>query len=68
MYNNLTYGDLVTKLGHQARADLLELGTVASSSTEKNMTSDIVCTQLELHKCILYLNSSTLRKEMRVYK
>ena len=45
MYNNLTYGDLVTKLGHQARADLLELGTVASSSTEKNMTSDIVCTE-----------------------
>ena len=34
-YDNLTYGDLVTKLGRQVRADLHELGTVASSSTAK---------------------------------
>ena len=33
--SDLTYGDLVAELGLQARADLLELGAVPSSTTEK---------------------------------
>ena len=51
MYNNLTYGDLVTKLGHQARADLLELGTVASSSTEKKYQNFFL---VKLYLCTEY--------------